>query len=157
LAPVPVTAWIPLIIIFAGIGESSKSSILAVGAFFPVYFATIAGISMSDSKLVEVARLHGKSKLQVLKTVLFPCSIPYVFQGLKAALGLSWVLLIVAEVIASRAGLGWLMWDARNFGRPDEMIVGMITAGVLGASTAYILSRIERFALYWKPKYTGDR
>lgn len=153
LAPVPVTAWIPLIIVLTGIGEASKSTILAVGAFFPVFFATVVGLRSASNELVEVARIYCKPRTTLIRTILFPSAVPYVFQGMRSALGLGWVLLVVAEVIASDSGLGWLMWDARTFGRPDEMIVGMAAAGLLGALSAWILSALEKKVLYWREDF----
>lgn len=151
IAPVPVTAWIPMLIVIAGVGEVSKSGVIALGTFFPIYFGTVNGIRAADPRLVEVARIYAKGPFQTLAFVLLPSAIDSVFLGMRSALGLAWVLLIVAEVIASSDGIGWLMWDARNFARPAEMMVGMLTAGVLGTLTAAVLNRIRRAALFWKP------
>ena len=156
IAPIPVTAWIPLIIIVAGIGELSKSLVISIGVFFPVFFGTYNGIRSADPKLLEVANIYGKSSMQILRQVLLPSAMSSILQAMKSALGLAWVLLIVAEVIASSAGLGWLMWDARNFARPDDMIVGMITAGLLGAATGGLLSWVHQRVLYWRPSFEGQ-
>lgn len=156
VAPIPVTAWIPLLIIVAGVGEASKSSVIAIGTFFPVYFGTVNGIRMGDPKLVEVARIYEKGPFKTLTHVLWPSALDSIFLGMRAALGLAWVLLIVAEVIASSDGIGWLMWDARNFARPADMIVGMITAGLLGAGTANTLSYLQRRLLFWRPTFKGN-
>lgn len=150
ISPVPVTSWIPLIIILTGIGELSKSTVLAVGCFFPVFYGTVSGFQSATNELLELAQFYGKTKSKLIKTILLPSAMPALFQALQVALGLSWILLVVAEVIASREGLGWLMWDSRNFGRPDEMIVGMIAAGVLGATTLRILRIFEHKAMFWK-------
>lgn len=154
-APIPVTAWIPLVIIVTGVGEASKSAVIALGTFFPVYFATVGGIRGADPKLVEVARIYEKEPLKTLTHVLLPSALDSILLGMRAALGLAWVLLIVAEVIASSDGIGWLMWDARNFARPADMIVGMITAGLLGALTMSLLGRVQRALLFWKPAFLG--
>ena len=154
LAPVPVTAWIPLLIVISGIGEASKVMVLAVGTFFPVFFSTVAGMRSSSIELIELAAVYRKPRRQLIKTVLLPSAAPYIFHGMKSALGLCWVLLVVAEVIASQKGLGWLMWDARTFGRPSEMIVAMIAAGALGALTMWLLSCAERRILFWRRDFS---
>jgi sulfonate transport system permease protein len=155
IAPIPVTAWIPLLIIVAGVDEASKSAVIAIGAFFPIYFGTFNGIRGVDPKLVEVARIYEKSPLKTLTHVLLPSALDSIFLGMRSALALAWVLLIVAEVIASSDGIGWLMWDARNFARPADMIVGMITAGLLGALTMSVLSHLQQLLLFWKPRFKG--
>src|SRR6266568_6068414 len=132
LAPIPVVAWIPLLIILFGIGEANKTAIVAPGTFFVVFFHTVQGIRDTDKKLVEVAYVHNKTSSQLVTEVLLPSALPSILTGLRVALGLSWILLIVAEVIASSEGLGWLIWDSRNFSRADDIIVGMIAVGVLG-------------------------
>jgi sulfonate transport system permease protein len=156
LAPVPVTAWIPIVIIIAGIGELSKAVVIAIGAFFPVYYGTFNGIRSADVKFLEVARLYDKTPQQVLRHVLLPSALPHILRSMTTALTLGWILLVVAEVIASSEGLGWLMWYARNFGRPDQLIVGMITTGVLGALTTGIFVAAERHFSRWRPAYQGQ-
>jgi sulfonate transport system permease protein len=155
LAPIPVTAWIPLVIIMAGVGEASKAAVIAVGTFFPIYFGTVNGIRAVDPKLIEVARMYEKQPLTTLTHIMLPCALDSIFLGMRSALGLAWVLLIVAEVIAASDGIGWLMWDARNFARPADMIVGMLTAGVLGAVTTGIMSCVQRMLLFWRPTFNG--
>ena len=156
LAPVPVSAWIPLIIILFGIGEVAKCSVIAVGAFFVVYFGTVSGIRSTDPKLVEVARVCGKTPTLLVTQVLLPSALASILQAMRGALALGWVLLVIAEVIASTEGLGWLMWDARQYGRADEMIVGVAMAGALGATTDWIARRIQRRVLIWRPAFEGQ-
>jgi sulfonate transport system permease protein len=156
LAPVPVSAWIPLIIILFGIGEMAKCSVIAVGAFFVVYFGTVSGIRSTDPKLVEVAHVCGKTPIMLVTQVLLPSALASILQAMRGALALGWVLLVIAEVIASTEGLGWLMWDARQYGRADEMIVGVVMAGALGATTDWIASRIQRRVLIWRPAFEGQ-
>jgi sulfonate transport system permease protein len=155
LAPIPVTGWIPIVIIIAGVDELSKVAVIAIGTFFPVYFATVNGIRNADPRLVEVARLYEKGPLTTLTRILLPGALDSMFLGMRSSLGLAWVLLIVAEVIASSDGIGWLMWDARNFARPADMIVGMVTAGVLGAGSAKVLAWVQRRLLFWRLTFEG--
>lgn len=156
LAPIPVVAWIPLIIVLLGIGELSKSAVVALGTFFVVYFNTVQGVRNADQKLVEVAYVYGKTPFQLVTGVLMPSALPSVLTGLRVALGLSWVLLVVAEIIASSEGLGWLIWDSRNFSRPDDMIVGMIAVGILGKLSDQSLAALQRWLLRWRQNYQGQ-
>jgi sulfonate transport system permease protein len=156
LAPVPVSAWIPLVIILCGIGEGTKVALIAIGIFFIMFFSTVQGIRSTDPRLIEVARVYGKTSTQLVTKILLPSAIGSMLQGARAGLGLGWVLLIVAEVIASSEGLGWLMWDARTFGRSATMIVAMITVGVLGGLSDWILLRVYRLLTFWQPKFQGQ-
>jgi sulfonate transport system permease protein len=155
LAPIPVVAWIPLFIILFGIGEASKIAIIAVGTFFVVFFNTVQGIRATDRKLVEVAYVFNKSRAELVMAVLLPSALASILTGLRVALGLSWILLIVAEVIASSEGLGWLIWDSRNFSRADDLIVGMIAVGILGKLSDQGLLAVERRLLRWRQTFEG--
>jgi sulfonate transport system permease protein len=143
LAPIPVVAWIPLFIILFGIGEASKIAIIAAGTFFVVFFNTVQGIRATDRKLVEVAYVFNKNRAQLVRGVLLPSALPSVLMGVRVALGLSWILLIVAEVIASSEGLGWL-------------IVGMITVGILGKLSDRGVLALERRVLRWRQSFEGQ-
>jgi ABC-type nitrate/sulfonate/bicarbonate transport system permease component len=94
-----------------------------------------------------------KRKLQLLFGVLLPSALPEIFTGMRVSMGLCWTLLLVSEIIASSNGLGWLIWDARNFSRPDDLIVGMITVGILGRLSDVVLVMIERYATKWRFTY----
>ncbi len=156
LAPIPVVAWIPLFIILFGIGEVNKVAIIALGTFFIIFFHTVEGIRGADRKLVEVAYVYNKTSLQLVTGVLLPSALPHILMGLRVALGLSWILLIVAEVIASAEGLGWLIWDSRNFSRADDMIVGMITVGILGKLSDTGVAALQSWLLRWRQGFQGQ-
>lgn len=155
LAPIPPIVWIPLFIIFFGIGETSKIVLLMVASFFVVFINTVQGIRSVNAEYIEVATIYQKSNFQLIKDVLIPVALPNIFVGLRLALGLSWILLIAAEVVASSKGLGWLIWDSRNFSRPDDMFVGIITIGILGKITDEILIRTERSLTSWRQIFKG--
>lgn len=155
LAPVPPVAWIPLLIILLGIGESSKIALITIGVFFVIFVNTFQGIRGADQKLVEVAQVYEKKFGELLLYVLFPSALPSILTGMRVALGLAWILLIAAEVIASEKGLGWLIWDARNFSRPDDMIVGMVTVGILGKLSDSLMARLETSLLQWRQAFKG--
>lgn len=155
LSPVPPIAWIPLLIIALGIGEASKVLLVAIGVFFVVSFSTIEGIRGTDNALVDVGRVYEKRWYETTLCILLPAAMPSIFSGLRVAMALSWILLIAAEVIASSRGLGWLIWDSRNFSRPDDMLVGVIAVGVLGKLTDQLLAMAQTWVLRWRQTYKG--
>ena len=164
-SPIPPTAWIPFLIIFFGIGNSSKVALIAIGAFTVVYASTVQGIRSADRKLVEVALVLEKRPKELAFQFLLPAAAPAILTGLRVALGLSWVLLVAAEMIAAKLvsvadrtrgeGLGWLIYDARNFSRADEMIVGMIAMAVLGKVSDMLLARVQSRLLKWREAFSG--
>lgn len=155
LAPIPPIAWIPLLIIILGIGEASKIGLIIIASLIVVYVNTVQGIRSTDQKLVDVAHVLRKSDKELVKKVLLPSATPHIFTGLRVALGLSWILLIAAEVIASSKGLGWLIWDSRNFSRPDDLFVGIITIGILGKLSDVLLLTIEKELTHWRTVFQG--
>lgn len=154
LSPIPVVAWIPLFIVFFGI-DGSRVALIATGTFWVVFFGVVQGIRGADARLVEVAYLYNKPTPDVLFRLLLPAALPNILAALRIALGLSWILLLTAEVIASSSGLGWLIWDSRNFSRPDDMIVGMAAVGLLGALTDRGVALLQRRVLRWRSTFEG--
>lgn len=150
LGPIPPVAWIPLLIILFGIGDGSKIALIAMGTFFVMYTSIISGIENVQGKWLEIGSLYEKTKVFMIKNVLLPAALSQVFLSARVALALSWILLIAAEVIASSSGLGWLIWDSRNFSRPDDMIVGMIVVGALGKLSDEIMKHLEYKMVPWK-------
>ena len=155
-APVPPIAWIPLIIIIFGIGEMSKVALIAIASFIVLYMNTFNGIRSTDKKLIELSKVYIKGKKELLYKILLPSATPNIFIGMRIALGLSWILLIASELIASSSGLGWLIWDSRNFSRPDDMIVGMIGIAILGFASDKILLKFEKKMLEWRDTFKGE-
>ncbi len=161
LVPIPPPAWIPLLVIMLGIGEYTKIGLIAIGAFAIVFTHTVDGIRSADERLVEVATTYQKSRLYVL----LPSAAPNLLTGLRVALGLSWILLVASEMISSKMvspmnrlegiGLGWMIFDARRFSRPDDMIVAMVTIGLLGKASDEILKRTGDHFLRWRQAFKG--
>lgn len=149
LIPIPAISWIPILIVGLGIGEGSKIGLIAVGSFSMTFVQTAHSIRTVDPNLLEVARVLEKRQRTVVRAILIPSALPNIIAALRVALALSWGLVIAAELIASTKGLGWLIWDARNFSRPDDMLVGMITAGALGKTSDTILSALGRRLAPW--------
>jgi sulfonate transport system permease protein len=155
LIPVPAVAWIPLLIIVLGIGEVSKVVLVAIGSATTLVLATAAGIRAASQDLVEVAQLYEKSRWTLLRTVLLPSATPTIIASARVAMALSWTLLVAAEVIASADGLGWLIWDSRNFAQPAAMVAGMLAIGILGKTTDALLARLGRHLTRWDRSYRG--
>ncbi|MAG02153.1 alkanesulfonate transporter permease subunit [Candidatus Pacearchaeota archaeon] len=155
-APIPPIAWIPLIIILFGIGEESKVALIALASFVVAYINTFNGIRSTDKKLIELSKVYNKDKKQLLYKILLPSALPNIFIGMRIALGLSWILLIASELIASSSGLGWLIWNSRNFSRPDDMIVGMISIAILGFVSDKLLVMFEKKMLEWRNTFEGE-
>ncbi len=153
LIPVPAVAWIPLLVVLFGIGESSKVVLVSIGSATTLILATAAGVRGASRDLVEVANLYEKSRFTLFRTVLLPSAVPGIIASARVAMALSWTLLVAAEVIASANGLGWFIWDSRNFARPPSMIAGMIVIGALGKSTDTALARLGATLTRWNRSY----
>lgn len=155
LTPVPVLAWMPLIIVFLGVGEAAKVSLLAIGVFFILFSATTAAVRSIDARMMEVARLYRKNLSETIAKVVLPGCAPAIFEAIRGAVALSWVVLVAAEIVASNDGLGWLLWDARTFGRADDTYVAMITIGALGFSTDWLARLIRVKVVRWRNDFGG--
>lgn len=153
LIPMPAVAWIPLLVILLGIGETSKIVLVAIGSFSTLVIATSAGVRNASKELVEVADVFEKSRFDLFLHILLPAAIPNIVSAARVAMALSWTLLVAAEVIASADGLGWLIWDSRNFARPDVMISGMVAIGILGKCTDLAIYRLGLYLTRWDEVY----
>ncbi|MEK1904628.1 MAG: ABC transporter permease [Pseudomonas sp.] len=156
LRAIPSLAWVPLLLLWLGIDETPKVVLIALGAFFPVYLALIAGIRNVDRKLVEVGRLHHLSAFALTRRILLPAALPNLFTGLRGALSLSWMFLVAAELIAATRGLGYLLSDGRETSRPDLVIAAILLLAVLGKLSDSLLKYLEDRALHWRDSYTGE-
>ncbi len=144
---VPSLAWVPLLILWMQIGEESKVTLIAIGAFFPVYTTVASALRHVDPHLVEVGRsfsLHGWS---LFRTVQLPAVIPSVVSGLRLALAQAWLFLVAAELIASSMGLGFLLTDSQNSGRVDRILLSIVLLALLGTITNGILALAEKYLL----------
>jgi sulfonate transport system permease protein len=157
LRAIPSLAWVPLLLLWLGIDEAPKIILIAIGAFFPVYVATVGGILNVDRKLVEVGRLYGFSRTALFLRVLAPASLPSIFTGLRTSLSLSWMFLVAAELIAATKGIGYMLSDGRETGRVDLVLAAIITLALLGKLTDGLLKWLEARTLYWRDTFkTGD-
>lgn len=130
--PIPPIAWIGLSILWFGYGLGSAIFLVFIGAFFPILLNTIAGVRSVDKKLIEVASTFGASDFEVLRKVVIPAASPTIYTGMRVGMGIGWMCVVAAEMIAVKYGLGNLILEASNFLRTDQVMVGMISIGVLG-------------------------
>lgn len=147
--PIPLIAWVPMLILWMGIGESSKITLIAVGSFWPVLLNTIRGIQNTDKKLLEVGKVLEKSKGQVLMKIVIPSSIPFIFTGVRLGMGAAWSCVVAAEMIAAATGIGYLIMYAREMSQPDVMLVGVFAIGFIGLAIDQVLLLLERKILKW--------
>ncbi|MDG9931300.1 MULTISPECIES: ABC transporter permease [unclassified Pseudomonas] len=155
LRAIPSLAWVPLLLLWLGIDETPKVVLIALGAFFPVYLALLAGIRNVDRKLVEVGRLHRLSGVELTRRILLPAALPNLFTGLRGALSLSWMFLVAAELIAATRGLGYLLSDGRETSRPDLVIAAILLLAVFGKLSDGLLKAFEARALHWRDSFVG--
>jgi len=129
---IPIIAWIPLIILWCGIGELSKVVIIVLGAFFPVLVNTVFGISQVPKDYIEVGRMFRLSRWKMFTKIYLPSAIPAIFEGLKLGLSNSWTIVVAAEIIAASSGIGYRINDARSLMQSEVVIVGILLIGLIG-------------------------
>lgn len=152
LRPIPPLAWIPLSIIWLGIEESPKIFIIFLGAFFPILLATVAGVRNVDPILIRAARSLGAGNRDIYLRVVLPAAVPGILTGLRVGLGVAWTCLVAAELIAARAGLGYMIAAARRFLVTEVVIMGMLVIGLLGVLMEAALRAIEQRLTFWVEK-----
>lgn len=150
LRSVPSIAWVPLFILWLGIFESSKVGLIAVGVFFPVYLNLMSGIAGVDRKLIEVGRAHRLSHLDLIRRVLLPAALPAYFVGLRGGLGLGWMFVAAAELMGASEGLGFLLVDGQQTGRPAIVIAAILLFALLGKLSDIALARIGQALTAWQ-------
>ena len=148
--PIPPIAIIPIAILWFGIGEISKVFIIAYGAFFPILVNTMAGFREVDPVLVRAAKMLGANRWETFRDVVLRSALPFIIVGSRLGMGLAFIVLVAAELIASSEGLGFLINDARYNFRTDQVFLGMILIGVLGFALNKLLIEIERRLLRWR-------
>lgn len=142
--PIPPIAWIPLSVIWLGIGTVAKAFIIFLAAFVPCVINSYTGVHQTNPVLINVAKTCGASKWQIFRTVCVPSALPLAFTGLKVALGNSWSTLVAAELLSATAGLGYMIQQGRSLVRPDIIIIGMLSIGITGAILSVCLSKVEK-------------
>ncbi|CAM3076078.1 ABC transporter permease [Pseudomonas floridensis] len=156
LRSIPSLAWVPLLLLWLGIGETSKIVLIAIGAFFPVYLNGVAAIRGIDRKLVEVGQMYGFSRYRLTRRILLPAALPGLFTGLRSGMSLAWMFLVAAELIAATKGLGYLLSDGRETSRPDIVLAAIVVLATLGKLSDGVLAALERRFLSWRDAFNGQ-
>jgi sulfonate transport system permease protein len=150
LRAVPSIAWIPLFILWLGIFETSKVALIAVGVFFPVYLGVMGAILSVDRKIIEVGRVFRLAPHAMVRRILLPAVLPSYVLSLRAGLGLGWMFVIAAEFMGASEGLGYLLIDGQQLGKPAEIVAAIVAFAVLGKMTDALLAAIATPFLRWE-------
>lgn len=153
LRPIPVTAWLPLSMIFFGLGPNAAVFLVFLGAFYPILLNTTFGVRSIDPKLFEAASMLGCSGANMFRQIVLPASLPAIFNGLRIAHGFAWILIVVGEMTGVPTGLGSVVMDGRTLSRTDLVITGMIVIGACGFVTDRIIVAISNRLLSWSPQH----
>ncbi len=154
---IPHLALIPLVILWFGIDEEAKLFLVALGVFFPIYVNTLLGIQGVDPQLVEMGRVYGMGRVELFRRVILPGALPAIFAGLRFALGIMWLTLIVAETIAASSGLGYMAMQAREFLLLDVVVLSILIYALLGKLADSFARLLERLTLQWHPAFQAAR
>jgi NitT/TauT family transport system permease protein len=151
LRPIPVTAWVPLVLIVFGLGSHSAIILIFIGSFFPIFINTMLGVKRVPPRLIEAAQMLGTSEGEMLFKVILPGAVPSVFAGMRIALGLAWVVVVVGETVGVPNGLGSVITEAREVSRTEIIITGMLFIGLAGLCTDKLLGVLVRRAIGKSP------
>src|ERR1700686_4609680 len=155
LRAIPSLAWVPLFILWLGIFETSKIALIAAGVFFPVYLGVMGAILSVDRKIVEVGRTFRLSGPAMIRRILLPAVLPTYVVSLRAGLGLGWMFVIAAEFMGASEGLGYLLIDGQQLGKPAEIVAAIIAFAVLGKLTDGIVAAVATPFLRWEDAFAG--
>jgi sulfonate transport system permease protein len=150
---IPNLALIPLVILWFGIDEGAKLFLTSLGVFFPIYINTFHGVRTVDPQLVEMARSYGMSAWDLFRRVILPSALPSIFVGVRYALGIMWLTLIVAETIAANSGIGYMAMHAREFMLVDVVVLAIVIYALLGKLADSSVRLLERLSLGWHPAF----
>jgi sulfonate transport system permease protein len=155
LRTVPFLAMAPLLIIWLGLDEAPKITLVGLAAFFPLYINTFAGIRNVDRKLIEVGRVYQLSGPEMLRRVIIPAALPAVFTGVRYGLGVAWLALVVAELMGATRGLGFMLVEGREFVRIDVIVGGILLFSLVGKIVDTFVRMLESWFLRWRDTYAG--
>ena len=150
LFPIPKIALMPLLLLAFGFGDASKIALVVIAAFFPVVVNTYVGAANIERIYWDVAKNYGASQSVIFRRIVFFGALPMIFAGLRIALAVSFIVLVAAEFVATKTGIGYLIWNSWELLQVDVMFVGIVTVGVLGLIATVILQEIERKVIPWK-------
>ena len=150
---VPFLAVLPLVIVWFGVDEGGKIFLVSLGVMFPIYINTVLGIRQVDPKLLELGRVTGLGNLQLIRRIVLPGALPSILAGVRYALAVAWLALVVAETIATSSGIGFLAMDAREFLRTDVIVLTIVVYAAIGVMSDAIARLLERRLLAWHANY----
>jgi sulfonate transport system permease protein len=153
---IPSIAWVPLFIIWLGIFEASKITLIAVGVFFPVYLGLMGAIQSVDRKLVEVGRAFRLSDVEMVRRILLPAVLPAYVISLRSGLGLGWMFVVAAELMGASSGLGYLLIDGQELGKPAEIIAAIVAFAIVGKATDWLIALVAAPFLRWEDVVRAD-
>ncbi|WP_246662982.1 ABC transporter permease [Pseudolabrys sp. FHR47] len=152
LRAIPSIAWVPLFILWLGIFEASKITLIAVGVFFPVYLGVMGAVISVDRKVVEVGRAFRLSGFQMVRRILLPAVLPSYVVALRSGLGLGWMFVVAAEFMGASEGLGFLLVDGQQLGKPAQIVAAIVAFAVLGKITDWLIVGLTAPLLRWEDR-----
>jgi NitT/TauT family transport system permease protein len=155
LRPIPVTAWLPLSMVFFGLGPRSAVFLVFLGAFYPILLNTIFGVRSVDLRLFEAASMLGCDGARVFRQVVLPAALPSIFTGLRLGHSFAWILIVVGEMTGVPTGLGSVIIDGRTLSRTDLVITGMVLIGAAGFFCDRLIVSLNNYVLRWSPQHHG--
>lgn len=153
LRSIPSIAWVPLFILWFGIFEGSKITLIAVGVFFPVYLGVMGAILAVDRKLVEVGRIFRLSDVAMVRRILLPAVLPTYVIAVRSGLGLGWMFVVAAELLGASEGLGYLLVDGQQLGKPAQIVAAIVAFAILGKASDFILAAAAAPFLRWQDAF----
>ena len=150
LRAIPSIAWVPLFILWFGIFEASKIILIAVGVFFPVYLGVMGAVLSVDRKIVEVGRVFRLSGVAMVRRILLPAVMPAYVISLRAGLGLGWMFVVAAEFLGASTGLGFLLIDGQQLGKPSQIVAAIVAFAMLGKTTDWLVALVAAPFLRWE-------
>jgi sulfonate transport system permease protein len=154
LRAIPSLAWVPLFILWLGIFETSKIALIAIGVFFPVYLGVMGAILSVDRKIVEVGRAFRLSGPAMIRRILLPAVLPAYVVALRVGLGLGWMFVVAAELIGASEGLGYLLLDGQQLGKPAQILAAIVIFAILGKSTDWLIEALAAPFLRWQDAFS---
>ncbi|WP_461522479.1 ABC transporter permease [Rhizobium leguminosarum] len=155
LRAIPSIAWVPLFILWFGIFEASKVALIAVGVFFPVYLGVYGAVVGVDRRIVEVGRVFRLSGFELIRLILLPAVLPDFIFALRAGLGLGWMFVVAAEFMGASEGLGYLLVDGQQLGKPDQILAAILIFAVVGKATDSLLLIVSAPFLRWRDTHAS--
>ncbi len=152
IRPIPPIAWLPIVIMWYGIGEFPKVLIVFIGALMPVVINTYTGIKMVDQSILDMGRVFNSTNRQLLFELALPSAIPVILAGFKTALGVGWMVVLAAEMIGAKAGVGFLITRGMEYYDVALILVGMLSIGIIGALLSVLTDYVERWVCPWNQK-----